>query len=468
MPDGGQNGLASFLAGQGSFGLSVLAGAIVIALYARKRIEEFITPPRGEEYDFTKMLTMDDIVGHSVFYKSYLLYVLLLEFLYFFVCTSKPLVLLMSGDKPGATFEGAAWPLGAALLVVGLLPSTPVVAQLEAMLRGLAQRVASIPSEFFERVGRLSRSEIENLVDIAPDYKPEMRRFWRIHNLLASLGFAADDARLMARSCISAELFGQWTLQGGRIWNTEEFEKYREIISVLKPKTELLRKETDALLTAGQKIELVAEIWRKHGITDPSRPLPAEMLDAIIDEADRAIKALPEEPTTEQEIRDTNRLAAVIEGWKKLSSESEVAAKRLSALFAIIARNDRHTVKQLRQTSKAQTQVSAGRPDPVVAKLVGLLEESYATQAWSNSAITASITGAVSCVVLLSIYFHVVEAFVAVAEHGSELGDIFRSVINAVAHVETTSAIRDSLFTSTTIFASFGLARSRRSLFTFS
>lgn len=334
-----------------------------------------------------------------------------------------------------------------------------MVAQLEVTLRGLAQRVASIPGEFFERVGRLSRSEIENLVNLAPDYKPEMRRFWRIHNLLVSLGFAIDDARLMARSCISAELFSQWTLQGGRIWTTEEFEKYKDIISVLKPKTELLRKETDALLTSSQKIELVATIWQKHGLTDPSSPLSAEMLDGIVNDADKAMKALPETPETEQDIRDVNRIALAIEGWKKLASESEVAAKRLSALFAIIARNDRHTVRQLRQPNNTGAQMATGKPDPVIASLVNLLEESYAPQVWSSAVVVSSVTGAIACAILLSIYFHCVEIVETIWTGSAESTILLLiSATRATINVETTSVLRDSLFTSITMLCSFALA----------
>ena len=448
--------LVPFLEGQGSFGLSFLVGAIVIALYARKRIEEFSVPPRGEEYDFTKMLAMNDIVGSKVFYKSYVFYVLLLEFLYFFACTSKPIILLMSGDKPGATFQGAAWPLGAALLVVGLLPSTPAVAQLEAMLRGLAQRVANIPSEFFERVSKLSRSEIESLVEAAPGYKPEMRRFWRIQNVLASLGFAADDARLMARSCISAELFGQWTISGDRFWNAEEFEKYRGIVSVLRPKTELLRKEVEALLSSSQKIEHVSMLWQKHNVTEASLVTP-DVLDSIAEEADGIIKAMPETPVTEQEIRQATRITAAVDGWKKLARESEVTARRLSALFAIMARNDRQAVRLLRLSSNTGLRSITAKPDPVIARLIELLEDSRPTQIWSNAAIVACLAGAVWCVVLLSAYFHLVEAVVRV--RGASASQVlFQVPLAALRDIRTTDVVRDSLFTSVTLLASFCLA----------
>ena len=176
------------LSEKNSFMLSLVVGALVILLFARKRIVEFTSPPKGDEFDFTKMLSMDTIVGRSVFLKSYFFYVVLLEILYVFVCSSKPMVLLMTSNPGDATFQGAAWPLGAALVVVGLLPSTPAIAQVEQMLRGLAQRAASIPGEFFTRVTKLSRSAIETLATNSSDYKADIRRFWKDSQLANCYG----------------------------------------------------------------------------------------------------------------------------------------------------------------------------------------------------------------------------------------------------------------------------------------
>ena len=40
---------------------------------------EFTYPPKGEAFDFTKMLTMDTIVGRDVFFKSFVFYVVTLS-----------------------------------------------------------------------------------------------------------------------------------------------------------------------------------------------------------------------------------------------------------------------------------------------------------------------------------------------------------------------------------------------------
>ncbi|WP_075291227.1 hypothetical protein [Pararhizobium arenae] len=451
MAEGDLEKVATLLGEQGSFALSFAVGAVVIALYSRKRIEEFTRPPKGEEYDFTKMLTMGDIVGQSIFYKSYVFYTVFLEFLYFFICTSKPLVLLIASDPTGATFEGAAWPLGAALLVVGLLPSVPAVAEIERMLRGLAQRVASIPGEFYDRVTRLSRSEIEQLVSSAPEYKPELRSFRRIHNLLLTIGFADDDARLMARSCTAAKLFPQWTIDGGRIWSSEEFDKYKDIISVLRPKTELLTSEIDALTTATMRLPSTKAILTKFGIDDPSKDITPEMIEKIIAEADALIKAMPENPATEPEIKAAQLFENTVKRWKAVAMECDVSAKRLSALFAILARNDKETAAQIRKGALAPVMVGGRRPDPVLAALLRLMDEAEVAYPWSNAGIVAIIVGFVGCLAPLCLYLYTVEYLFKVADPVIGWAQAFRTI-------DATTIIQEALYTSLTIAFMFAMA----------
>ncbi|TAX63567.1 hypothetical protein ELI00_37110 [Rhizobium ruizarguesonis] len=451
MAEGEIQKAATFLGEQGSFALSFAVGAVVIALYSRKRIAEFTRPPKGEEYDFTKMLTMGDIVGHSIFYKSYVFYTVFLEFLYFFICTSKPLVLLIVSDPSGATFEGSAWPLGAALLVVGLLPSVPAIAEIEMMLRGLAQRVASIPGEFYDRVTRLSRSEIEQLVSFAPDYKPEIRSFRRVHTLLISVGFADDDAKLMARSCVAARLFSQWTIDGGRIWSSEEFDKYKDIISVLRPKTELLNSEIETLTTATLRLPLTTSILSKFGITDASAEITPELVEKIIIEADSQIKAMPENPATEPEVKAAQTFEATVKRWKTLAMECDVSAKRLSALFAILARNDRETAMQIRRGRAAVVAIGGRKPDPVLTALVQMMDESTSAYPWSNAGMVAVIVGFVGCLVPLCLYLYAVD-------YGFHAAQLSTDWVHAFASTDATSTIQDALYTSLTLAFMFSMA----------
>jgi hypothetical protein len=434
----GQEKFGEFLGDQGSFTLSLIVGMVVIAFYARKRMEEFIHPPKGEEYDFTKMLTLDTIVGSTNFYKSYIIYVLMLEFLYFFLCSAKPVILLLANDPSGASFQGAAWPLGAALLVVGLLPSTPAVAQVETMLRGLAQHVANIPEEFYSRVTQLTRSEVETIFSQTPEYRRETRRFEKIRNLLACLGFTADDATRMARTCTASELFAGWTIYGARFWSAGEFEKYTNIISVLRPKSELLSRQTDELIAETEKLDFVKELLQGQNVEDISIRLTSERLDRISDLGlgrRLSIEAKKDEP-----------LQTIVKRWNTLASESDTSAKRLSALFSIIARNDTEATRLLKgpQTGPDGVKIADGgsRPDPVVSNLIALMDRRMEKPVpWAEAVCLAGLAGFIFCTVGLSAYYYAVDWWVYTSstecppEFSATAANAVKGAINDLASV---------------------------------
>lgn len=446
-----QDQVAHLLSDQGSFAFSLIVGAIVIALYARKRIEEFTRPPRGEEFDFTKMLTMGDIVGRSIFNRSYIVYLIFLEFLYLFMCTAKPVVLLIANDPTGAKtpFQGMAWPFGAALAVVGLLPSVPMVAEIETMLRGLAQRVASIPGEFYARVQRLSRNDIEMLVADAPEYKREMRNFWRIRNLLLCLGFPEDQATLMGRNCISLRLFTSLTIHGERIWSSEEYEKYREIVQVLRPKSDLLDNEIESLVVATLKTPLVREILSKYGIDDPGQDFPRDMIEKLVGEAETLVAGL-NEASDERDVKAARGLEDLTKRWGTLASECDTGAKRLSALFAILARNDREAAITIRKGSAASPLGRTRRPDAVLSTLIRLVNDSVPTYPWSNAALLAIGIGFVGCAIPLCLYLYVAQLLTLTAKPEVDWQA-------ALATTDATAIIKDGLITTLTLGAMLAL-----------
>ncbi|WP_042775869.1 hypothetical protein [Sinorhizobium fredii] len=438
-------GLQTFLDDQGAFTLSLVVGMVVIAFYSRKRIGELIRPPKGEEYDFIRTLPIEVIVGESNFYKSYAIYVLMLEFLYFFICTSKPLVLLIANDTTGAAFNGAAWPLGAALLVVGLLPSTPVVSEVETLLRGIAQRIANVPSEFFNRVAKLTRSEIETLFDAAPEYRPERRKYRQIHNILVCLDFPPDEAMMLGRTCIAADLFSQWIINGSRIWSAGEYEAYTDIIAKLKPSVEGLLSETNALIEESYEADALHEIMDMYGVTLKSEALTMDMFDQKRDDI-LAVK-----------VRWAPETAAAVEAlskrWKDLVSSSDLAVRKLCALFAIVARNDKEAIKRL-AGKKSEPENHGGsvliahRFDPVLKEVLSLVNDRHDEESsWSEAAAVAIFGGFITCLLGLSIYLYLVDYLDA---------RYFAGAVQAVPTV--TSAMRSALSTALTVALSCGFA----------
>src|SRR5262249_54715870 len=135
-----------------------------------------------------RMLSLATMVGKDVFFRSYIFYLFLLEFCYIILCVFQPLTGVLLDNSNTITFQGSAWPLGAALLVVGVLPATPIVAQIEQSLRRVAHSLAQIPDDFYNRVTAISTHDIENLVSQVHDYESELELFWTVRNLLRIIG----------------------------------------------------------------------------------------------------------------------------------------------------------------------------------------------------------------------------------------------------------------------------------------
>jgi hypothetical protein len=434
---------ANFLNDQGSFALSFLIGMAAIAFYSRKRISELTRPPKGAEYDFVRALPIEAIVGEANFNKAYVVYVLMLEFLYFFLCASKPLVLLIANEKTGAAFEGAAWPLGAALIVVGLLPSTPLVSEVETLLRGLAQRVANIPADFFDRIAKLTRGEIETLFDASPEYRPERRKYRKINNVLACLDFPADEAMLQARTCVAVDLFAQWIIKGSRIWSAGELESYNEIIAKLTPEVDELISETDKLLKASYELPPLLELVKALGISSSSDLLSVEEYESKRED----LSMVRENWTAESSIS----VEELTKQWQEVVAKSDLVVRKLCALFAILTRSDKEAVRRLsaqRSIAQSGNVLQSGRSDPVLKAVIELIADHQSEDsAWSEAAAVAIVGGFAICFTLLSFYLYAVDLFDS--RYFSE---------GNVSALTLTEAMRNSMSTTVTISLSFGLS----------
>ncbi|TBY61029.1 hypothetical protein E0H46_30375 [Rhizobium leguminosarum bv. viciae] len=434
--------VSTFLNDQGSFAFSFVIGIAAIAFYSRKRISELTRPPRGAEYDFVRALPIESIVGEANFNKAYVIYVLMLEFLYFFLCASKPLVLFIAEDKAEAVFKGAAWPLGAALVVVGLLPSTPLVSEVETLLRGLAQRVANIPSDFFNRIATLTRSEIETLFDASPEYRPERRKYRKIHNILICLDFPVDEATFLARTCVATDLFSQWIIGGSRIWSAGELETYSDIIAKLRPEVDLLISEADQLLAESQELPPLADLMAAIATTSGDAVLSAEEYESKRDSL-LAVRA-------QWDSGKTVAVEDLTKRWQEVVAQSDLVVRKLCALFAILTRNDKDAVRRL---SKRQPEVHGNNiklppshSDPVLKAVIELVcDHQSEDAAWSEAGALAILGGFAISFACLSVYLYAVDF-------------IDSRFFSATGANTLASAMRTSISTSITISFSFGLS----------
>lgn len=405
-------GVLNAFGGGDSFAVSFLFGGVVIALYAGKRLGDLISPPKDEEYDFTRMLSLSTMVGRDVFYRAYIFYLFLLEFFYFILCSFQPLKDILQGQSSTITFGGATWPLGAALLVVGVLPATPVVVQIEQSLRRFAHNMANIPDEFYNRVTALSTQDIETLASQSHEYDSEVEFFWRVTNILIVLGYDLDEAARKARKCVSLRLFGEWTLDRKELWSQSEYEKYRDVVELLRPRFEALKLQLSQIIAETESSDFMTSVMKRNcGIDLAAKPDHAQT-EALRVDAEGILSGLPASSGYAIPPADVDAFKQLRDNWGKLTKECEVAAKRLIALFSIIARNDKRTLRELERPINASTLASHGIVstdkrfnDPVLRAFARLIRSVGPTsEPWYNSILLSVLSIFVITTVVASLY----------------------------------------------------------------
>lgn len=140
----------------------------------------------------------------------------------------------------------------------------------------------------------------------------------------------------------------------------------------------------------------------------------------------------------------------LVKRWSLLASECETGAKRLSALFAILARNDRETALVMKRGGASGAYPMAQKPDAVLANLFRLVNDSVPTYPWSNAALLAIAIGFVGCVVPLCIYLYVTEVLTQAAKPDVDWRQ-------ALDRTDATTIIKSGLITALTVGAMFAL-----------
>ncbi|MEX2741070.1 hypothetical protein AB3480_06435 [Rhizobium mongolense] len=389
--------LAILTSGDGYF-VSFAAGVIVIAFHARNRLQ--IIAPRGEEFDFVRLLTLPAIVGKDLFRRSCIIYTILLEVLFLFLCLSQPIFPSFIGELPG--HQGGAWPLGAALVIVGLLPSVKGIDQIELMLRQFALSASNIPDEFFRRVTRLSQSEVTAYLEREPRYHADLDKYRKIYSLVIASGCAPSEAHDAARRAIGCDLFARWTLGGGAIWSAGEYDKLKDVFDVLQPKARALKREIEDLVSVASSSKVVNYILAKN-LIQASQPINRDQTQKAVELASaiRAGSCKIDELSSEMEPYSSLR-----DRWLEESAELSVSNRRLCALFAIQAMNDRRLVREYIQSDE-------GDRDTVLREMLILVNKArkYSIPPVYNASLIGGAAAFLTCFVAFLIFLSISDLF---------------------------------------------------------
>lgn len=339
----------AFLGAGDGFLISFVAGFLAVIFHAKRRLQ--ISTPKAEEYDFIRLISLPTLVGEDLFRRSYIIYVSLLETFYIFLCLIKPLFPNIVGNMPD--YQGAAWPLGAALVVVGLLPTFPWIDQVELWLRQFSLSAANIPEEFFRRVSRLSQSEIRKFLESEKRFQLELNRYFKVFNLALSTGCSPSEANEAARRAIGFALFSKWTVEDSTVWDEGERERFKEVFDLLKPKVQSLKTQLEFLIGETASCEVVRSIMAETNVTSLTSLSLAKMQE-VTDVANRILNTRKlkdnDNPDEAHRLAYDERIANFVSRagvWRDISRELGVSTRRLCAVFSTIAINDRSTTLRI-------------------------------------------------------------------------------------------------------------------------
>lgn len=382
------------------FIISIIIGALAIALHAKSRLK--ITAPRAQEYDFIKLITLTDLVGRRKYRKLAILYTASLELVYAALCLLQPLFPQHIGaatadELVGAGYGGASWPLVAALGVIGVLPSVPGFDKLEEGIRNFALSLNDIPGEFFRRVTRLSQTEVKEFLERDQRYRPDLDRYWRVHNLALASGCAPAAAHHAARRVVGLHLFSRWVLESSSIWSEEHYAPLKEVLDIFRPGENGMREQIDELLAESSRSKVVNYVMKSAG-TNAIRPLTVGEAQAVFDCALKLSApggAPADDALTQSEIDEYMPLAAK---WRTTSEEVSVMNKRLCGLFSVLALRDEKVSMEYINSN------SAGG-DSVLGEMFKLLDRSKndLESRLSSSWFIATVLGFISCLIILAV-----------------------------------------------------------------
>jgi hypothetical protein len=308
--------------------LSFSFGAIIIILFSRRRLEQLTSLPPGEEFQIVRLISARAFMGRRAYRRAFIYYVVLLEFIYISFCTIEPVAAALIGQGVAKQFQfnNAGWPLGAALIVVGLLPSTPLVEQIELAFRRLAHRAAGIPYDFLSSVTRLEQSKIQDtILGQGDNYSSEIERFRTITNILVAAGFSNQEATFIARTELFFSIFHSWTMspQSATIWSAESKAVLDDVKAGIVSRATRIREDIDRLIKSSLDSNYLQRMHKELSVD----------WETSIDPS-----TIQESKTYESKEQDRHELR---QQWEQTVKELGIIEKQIVAIFVILAANDK-------------------------------------------------------------------------------------------------------------------------------
>jgi hypothetical protein len=272
-----------------------------------------------------------------------------------------------------------------------------------------------------------------------------------VTNSLVIIGFEHDDATRKARKCVSLRLFGEWTLDRKELWSQSEYQKYRDVTELLRPRFETLNQQLSQTIAKTESSNFVAGVAGRNSGINLAAKTDVDQAEVLRADAERLLNGLPASSEYTISAAELETFKELRDEWTKLTKECAVAAKRLIALFSIIARNDKRTLRELERPIDAGILASHGVvvgdsrfSDPVLRAYAKLIRSAAPTsEPWYNSILWSSLSVFGIAAGVISAYRMITEnrAFQELLGSSGPFNEFSNLVPNAV-----TKALLDAFF----------------------
>jgi hypothetical protein len=301
-------------------------GTLIIFFFANRRIEQLTVFPAGEEFETLRLLSTAAIAGKRAYRRAFIYYCMLLELIFVLLCVLQPVAnTLLGSPVKDFKFDDVSWPFGAALIVVGLLPATPIFDQIELAFRKFAHHAAGIPEGFLTSISLLEKSELrDQILNDGIRYSDEEERYHKIRNILVSTGLPGNDTEYIAQCDLYLGVFYGWTIapQTSTIWSAEARATFSNVRNVTSTRVIRLREDIDQLIKFSLDTEYLREMQREI----KTQGMEGEIDPKII----RGAKSYDQE----------DKRRELLDRWDQRIKDISLAAKQLIAMFVLFAAND--------------------------------------------------------------------------------------------------------------------------------
>lgn len=323
--------LTGFSTGEISYIIAAAFGGLIIYFFSSRRLELLSEYPSGAEFQVVKLLTASSLVGARIYKKSFRFYVCVLELIFIFICAAQPFFeAFFETPLANFKFDGAVWPLMAALVVVGLLPATPLIEKIEIEIRRLAHQAANIPQGFIERISRIEHANIEDQFEVKDEEVLDGRPLDSLFRLLIALGYTKADSQFYVKQYKLALLFNRWLLsvETPEYWNSAVIERLGEACEFIKPKSVRALSDFDQLTRRSVTSKYFTSIVKELG--------EESVHDQNSAEAIRKSNSFQKMTVEKSDLKDI---------WDIRLSDLSLLTKELQALFVIFSTNETRPVE---------------------------------------------------------------------------------------------------------------------------